>query len=211
MSRNVLCINQRTTGCQGTVVQRGNVMCNDCLELRKNMIRSRHDTNLDDLEKENGSLRIKIDNLQAELKTITETKVSLERVNHDLCSKYEGYNQHLEKENVRFAELLSQLRSENEALAKEKNAFMLSSEQLQLENKKLTIENDLLLNSKTSLETQHLQLTDEYNKVFEKCKNLCGENDEIKNKLKKQDEVPNSPKIVRKNSTVKKDLKTNKK
>jgi chromosome segregation ATPase len=175
------------------------------------MIRSRHDTNLDDLERENGNLRVKMDKVQNELKTITETNVSLEKVNHDLCSKYEGYNQHLEKENVRFAELLSQLRSENEALAKEKSAFMLSSEQLQLENKKLSIENESLLTSKTSLETQHSQLTDEYNKVFEKCKILCEENDEMKNRLKKQEEAPSTPKIVRKNSIVKKDLKTNKK
>lgn len=75
MSRQGPCANNRVTGCQGIVSQRGHIFCDACNEIRKNMTKSRRDQDIEDLVNKNAELENEI--------------IRLRQLNHETTVKYE--------------------------------------------------------------------------------------------------------------------------
>ena len=81
MSRQGPCSNNKLTGCQGIISQRGNIICDACVEIRKNITKSRRDQDVDELVQKNIELEKELTCLYQQhneiLKNTSQTELEL--------------------------------------------------------------------------------------------------------------------------------------
>ena len=197
---NKPCMNLQTTGCQGVVSQRGNVLCELCLETRRSMLKTRKDNDIDELETELANLRIKLHVFEEKIKDQENVIENLKKEKMEF-ERYGEYSKHLEKENLRFIELISKLRSENESLVKDKSSYEMTYEQLQLDSKKTQIDLDRLTSASLLASADNVKLTRECELLTTENTNLKQENVSLKQenaslKEEKTSMIPEQEKIT---------------
>lgn len=163
MSRQNPCANSKATGCEGVVIQKGVIFCDECTDLRKNMNKARREQSFDDLIGRNKELETEVQNLrksklELEIELKEKGELLLERKEQ---SKYIVYNDQLEKENTRMGELVVKLRNENDTLVKERENYHILYSQLNIDNQKLVLENIRLNSTNESLREQNVELQEE--------------------------------------------------
>lgn len=83
MSKQVICANNRITGCESIITQKGNVLCDSCMELKK----KKNNNDMSSITER----MLKLENNELELKliisNITTEKMELEKKNEDLEKK----------------------------------------------------------------------------------------------------------------------------
>ena len=125
MSKNTPCANSRT-GCEGVVLQRGTILCENCVQNRRTSIQIKNETELSETTSELILLKDRYRELEKE-----KTKI-------------DDFSKHLEKENERLVEYIKKLKTENESLMREKSNYEITQGQLEIDNKKLIMELDRL-------------------------------------------------------------------
>ena len=140
-ARQNTCANSRTTGCTNIVTQRGNILCDLCMELRKNSLLSRKDVEINsltekskELEKEAQTLRLQLQDSIYENESLIEKLGNSSKQSSDLEDKY------LEKENTRLHDSIDVLNRTIDNLVKEKNKYEMVYSQMILDNEKLSID-----------------------------------------------------------------------
>jgi predicted nuclease with TOPRIM domain len=144
MSRqNLLCANSKLNGCQGFVTQRGNILCENCTETRKNMAQNRREYEFDELVIRN-----------------RETEQELLQYKEQVKNIKENLSQ-LEKENSLLNEHISKLIDEKKRMEKDYGINEINRSQLALDNEKLIIDNKQLTILNESLTMQNEVLSKE--------------------------------------------------
>ena len=152
-NRNVLCVNSRTTNCNGIVVERGNIFCDNCIELRKTTIKNKRDNDIDNLLEKNCILDQELQKLRSELQiekdTNNDLRNSLKSTTlqfEEIKNKYEknilinsGY---LEQEVQRLNSSLEKITKENENLFKYQTKYEIEYNQNKLDLEKVLLENE---------------------------------------------------------------------
>ena len=84
MSKQVICANNRITGCEAIITQKGNVLCDTCMELKKRKNNNNDMTSITErmLKLENNELELKLI-----ISNITTEKMELEKKNENLEKK----------------------------------------------------------------------------------------------------------------------------
>ena len=150
-ARQNTCANSRTTGCTNIVTQRGNILCELCMELRKNSLLSRKDVEINsltekskELEKEAQTLRLQLQDSIYENESLIEKLGNSSKQSSDLEDKYKKLKnidtEYLEKENTRLHDSIDVLNRTIDNLVKEKNKYEMVYSQMILDNEKLSID-----------------------------------------------------------------------
>jgi len=166
-----LCSLSKTIGCQGTISQRGNIMCDKCMDDRKNISKIRRDQNIDDLFTQNKEVEREL--LRArekyqtilkdleDLKTSSDNKIlSMTGEIADLRTRLStdhiaDYNVQLEKENRRLSDVIIKLRTDIESLVKDKAEYEMTYAQIHLDNEKIIVDNGRLQKTNKDLNEQN--------------------------------------------------------
>lgn len=178
------CANFKTSGCKNTS-QRGSIICNECIESKKNSSKNKREHNLDELFEKTNLFSEKNKNLENKL---NEALNIIENQNKKLkeleknASKID-YNSHLEKENIRITKLFENSITEVEQLIKEKTDYKTNYEQLKLDLEKKNIENERLKKIITTLEEENQKIISENKNVLDVQDDLSKRVGEFKNKL----------------------------
>ncbi len=78
-TKSSTCSNSKTTGCTNLVTERGNILCTECIEARKMVIKNRKDTEYDDM-------KAKITSLTRELAIAEEKIINNEKLAEEISS-----------------------------------------------------------------------------------------------------------------------------
>lgn len=177
-NRSVSCINSRTTNCNGTVVQRGNIFCDNCIELRKVTIKNKRDNEIGNLLEKNCLLEQEIQKLRLDLQSEKD-------LNHNLQNNLDSLNlqfqeiknkfekniivnsTYLEQEVKRLTSCLEKLRKENDELFKTQTKYEIEYSQNKLDLEKVTLENEKYKSIIDMLSEQSILLKNE-NQEFSK-------------------------------------------
>lgn len=160
--KQIQCANYRTSGCDNFVTRRGNILCDDCRNERKEWSKNRHENEIDDfiqknkhmeeqleqfrlrLQEETSKFKSTISSLEQQISEYKEQieKYKLDSVNQEQIDLYQTYNLQLQKENDRLTNTINELSILNEQLTQniEKNEMI--QQQLQLDNEQLKLELD---------------------------------------------------------------------
>ena len=153
---SVPCAQSRISGCNGVVSQRGNVMCDACLEARKSLNRQKRDQTLEDLIKQNREIA-------DELKRQKEINAQLtkELNSRPPATLVIDYNSQLEKEHVQLQDMAKRLRLEIEQHVRDKAEYEMTHQQLRLDQEKLLLEMKRLETEIKDVKSINLLLTKE--------------------------------------------------
>jgi len=156
------CANFNVTGCTGLISQRGNILCETCIQVLKTTSKNKRESDIHDLMVRNSELEQEIQKLKNTPPTVVYTQEFPEE-NHDLCKAREkqleillhlekenntkhstdiSYHLQLEKENDKLTQLLQKQRSENENLVKERGTYEMTHSQIKLDYEKLLLDNE---------------------------------------------------------------------
>jgi len=163
-----VCANSRTSiNCSEIVNQRGNILCDTCIENRKiNSISKREaDINLliernRDLEKELHEIKI---NLHEHEYKYTETQKQLEDIREKYKKIKDVDSEFLQVEIQRMSGIINILTNQVDVLNKEKNNYEMSQSQTNLDNEKLSIDIERLKGINSMLTEQNEFLEKENN------------------------------------------------
>jgi len=160
-----LCSNSRVTGCNETISQRGNILCDTCLEVRKSRMKDRQGHDIDELLGKNKLMSNEIAQLQLHIKSLEEKtannnteevnklKSENERLTQQIkdLEKIRDYNVQLVREKERMVETHNRMRLEIEHLVQIRSQFemtyaqnKLDKEQLEIELERMVKENEVL-------------------------------------------------------------------
>jgi len=180
MSRQGPCANNRVTGCQGIVSQRGNIFCDSCNEARKSMTKSRRDQDVDELVKKNADLEkelIRLRQAQHELATKHDAdyKTQLSKVEADYKTQLSKAENDYKTQLADYVEKIKLFEAENETLKKnigDSSRSNVYNTQLEKENSrlleivsKLRQENHTLVKERETYELTHEQLKIDSQKI----------------------------------------------
>jgi hypothetical protein len=129
----------------------GNILCDLCMELRKNSLLSRKDVEINsltekskELEKEAQTLRLQLQDSIYENESLIEKLGNSSKQSSDLEDKYKKLKnidtEYLEKENTRLHDSIDVLNRTIDNLVKEKNKYEMVYSQMILDNEKLSID-----------------------------------------------------------------------
>jgi chromosome segregation ATPase len=221
MSKQNTCANSKTNNCQGVVTQKGNILCNACIEARKTLSKNRRDQDLDNfveknkiMEQELSRLRIdvlkfstenneyknKVSGYETELKDLREKYSSVKS-----DSKHKDYSDQLQKENIRLSDIISKFRENNEKLVKEKGMYEMTYNQTKLDYQKLLVENERYRTLNKQLMEQNDMLEKEnarFHELLESGKGQAEIKPEVKPEVKPEP-TPVKPELVKVPSKIK--------
>jgi methionine synthase II (cobalamin-independent) len=156
MSRQTPCANNRTTGCQGVVTQRGNVLCPDCIESRKQQLKTKRDSELDELAQKNA---------------ILEHELNLLKQQKEDKSVLISYKEHTDKEMKFLSDKINSLQNDIDKYIQEKNDSQIHLHQCKLDNERLKLDNERLNVLVKNFEDENKVLKIELQKLGEYSKN----------------------------------------
>jgi predicted nuclease with TOPRIM domain len=135
------CANSKINGCDKFVTQRGNILCEICMEKRKNICQNRREFDFDelmikyrDVKDSLDMCKVEISNLQTVIERLEKEKINL---NESLTKLLE------EKNSIELREIkLSQIELDNEKLIIDNKQMKINNENLILQNEILTKQNE---------------------------------------------------------------------
>jgi len=169
--KTVQCANFKLTGCQNLVLQRGSILCEECLEIRKTNSKIKVECEVGNLETTIHSLKNEKKTLQATIEAledkvkILEAELKQEREKKEKKESYDGYKTQLEKEIFRMKDMLSKQYQEKDTLVKDKNYYEMTFNQLKLDNERHSIENERIKLINTDVSIENSALRDENEKL----------------------------------------------
>lgn len=186
------CSNSRN-GCQNTISQRGSILCDVCIENKKNNSKSRKEKDLFEIansfQEKNKKLEEKvidlsklITSLEFEKSQLQEQLEAEKKKNKDNMNKAD-YNLHLEKENQRITKLFEKALSELDKLTADKATFQSNFDQLKLNYEKARKENDRYKLIISNLEEANQKILHENQEMLEVQEDLSKKVTEFKTKL----------------------------
>lgn len=186
------CSNSRN-GCQNTISQRGSILCDVCIENKKNNSKSRKEKDLFEIansfQEKNKKLEEKvidlsklITSLEFEKSQLQEQLEAEKKKNKDNTNKAD-YNLHLEKENQRITKLFEKALSELDKLIADKATFQSNFDQLKLNYEKARKENDRYKLIISNLEEANQKILHENQEMLEVQEDLSKKVAEFKTKL----------------------------
>lgn len=184
-----VCANSRTSvNCFEIVNQRGNILCDKCIENRKINSMSKRDADINLLTEKNKELEKELQEIKINLHELeyknTETQNQLE----DITQKYKKMkdidSDFLQVENQRMTDIINILTSQLDILTKEKNKYEMFQSQTNLDNEKLSIDIERLKGIITMLTEQNEILEKENNIHHNLEKELTSQLEFFKKKYK---------------------------
>ena len=189
MSKPNPCANLRSTGCTGQIVQRGNIFCDECTELRKSLSKNRRENNIDELIVRNGEM-------EKELYKLRETLHSTSQRVQELEGRLDENNQSLENSKKTILDLQIQ----NAGLQESKKELEINYEQalnsktisgytdqlerecsyLKITIEKLRDENIAIVKERETYEMTHSQIRLDNETVMTEIGKLKSENQSLK-------------------------------
>ena len=135
------CANSKINGCDRFVTQRGNILCEICMEKRKNICQNRREFDFDelmikyrDVKDSLDMSKVEISNLQSVIEKLEKEKINL---NESLTKLLE------EKNSIELREIkLSQIELDNEKLIIDNKQIKINNENLISHNEILTKQNE---------------------------------------------------------------------
>lgn len=136
MNRQNVCANLKVTGCQELVTQRGNILCEKCRIVRKNVTHNKREYEFDELMIKYKEIDSELYNYKNDVEKLNETIKQLEK---DKCVLIERVNILIDEKNKKELNDLnnSQIELDNEKL-------ILDNTQLKILNQSLMEQNELL-------------------------------------------------------------------
>jgi predicted nuclease with TOPRIM domain len=136
MNRQNVCANFKVTGCQELVTQRGNILCEKCRIVRKNITHNKREYEFDELMIKYKETDIELYNFKNDVEKLNEYIKQLEK---DKCVLNERVNILIDEKNKKeFSDLNnSQIELDNEKL-------ILDNTQLKILNQSLIEQNEVL-------------------------------------------------------------------
>jgi thioredoxin reductase len=145
MSRNNSCSNFTINGCIGNV-NKGSIMCEDCLEARKQISKNKKD----------------------DIEFLTNKNIELEKQLKEIHIEYKKNISEYEEISI-LQQFVEKQRDENRNLVKERGLYEMTYEQIKLDCEKLTIENQSIQELYTELLKENEKLTIENQRLQELC------------------------------------------
>jgi chromosome segregation ATPase len=187
--RQNICANSRTSvNCSGIVIQRGNILCDTCIENRKASSMSKRDADINFLTEKNKELEkelheVKINLHELEYKN-TETQNQLEEITKKYNKLKDVDSDFLQLEIQRLTGIIDTLTSQVDTLTKEKNKYEMHQAQINLDNEKLSIDIERLKGKNNMLTEQNSFLEKENNIHDNLNKELASQLEFFKKKYK---------------------------
>lgn len=160
-NKQTLCANSRVAGCNQIVTKRGNILCDDCLEHKKDLMKDRMNNAVRELSEKNKLLSEELDNLRLYIQNM-ESKPTIQPEIVDLTD----YTTELLRERDKLNEIISKLHLEKKQLLQEKYEYETTYNQLKLDKEEMIIEIERINKEKKTLIEQNEQLLEENSKLL---------------------------------------------